>query len=100
MVDQVFTFQGPDPKDPKLLSIAMEARVALEPAESVTAKVRTQEGKGSMTFDSETGRIVNSRSQAEDGDGNLRTRARPGPIDRDDLDDDARTTSFRDCSCV
>ena len=51
MMDQVFTFQGPDPKTPKLLLVGMEARVTLEPAENVTAKIRTQEGKGSLTFD-------------------------------------------------
>ena len=61
VVDQIYSFQGPDPKDPKLLSIAMEARVVLEPAEGVTAKVRAQEGKGSISFDSESGRIVSSR---------------------------------------
>jgi len=61
VVDQVYSFQGPDPKDPKLLLIGMEARVALEPAENVTAKIRAQEGKGSLTFDQESGRIVSSR---------------------------------------
>jgi hypothetical protein len=61
VVDQVYSFQGPDPKDPNLLLIGMEARVALEPAESVTAKIRLQEGKGSITFDAESGRIVASR---------------------------------------
>jgi hypothetical protein len=61
-VDQVFTFQGQDPKTPRLLLVGIEARVAFEPAESVTAKIRTQEGKGSLTFDSEAGRIVSSRN--------------------------------------
>jgi hypothetical protein len=61
VVDQIYSFQGPDPKDPKLLVIGMEARVALEPAEGVTAKIRAQEGKGIITFDSESGRIVSSR---------------------------------------
>ena len=61
VIDQVFTFQGPDPKTPKLLLVGMEARVTLEPAENVTAKIRTQEGKGSLTFDAEAGRILNSR---------------------------------------
>jgi hypothetical protein len=61
VVDQVYSFQGPDPKDPKLLLIGMEARVALEPAQDVTAKIRAQEGKGSLTFDPESGRIVSSR---------------------------------------
>jgi hypothetical protein len=61
-IDQVFTFQGPDPKAPKLLLVGIEARASLEPAENVTAKIRTQEGKGSLTFDAEAGRIVNSRN--------------------------------------
>jgi len=61
VMDKVFTFQGPDPKDPKLMLIGMEGRVTLEPGENVTAKIRAQEGKGSLTFDAEAGRIVNSR---------------------------------------
>jgi hypothetical protein len=61
VMDKVFTFQGPDPKDPKLVLIGMEGRVTLEPGENVTAKIRAQEGKGSLTFDAEAGRIVNSR---------------------------------------
>jgi hypothetical protein len=61
VIDKVFTFQGPDPKDPKLILIGMESRVTLEPAENVSAKIRSQEGKGSLIFDSEAGRIVSSR---------------------------------------
>jgi hypothetical protein len=61
VVDQVYTFLGPDPKTPKVLNVGMEARVSLEPAENVTAKIRTQDGKGSLSFDAEAGRIVNSR---------------------------------------
>jgi hypothetical protein len=61
VLDKVFTFQGPDPKDPKLLLIGMESRVALEPGENVTTKIRSQEGKGSLVFDSEAGRIASSR---------------------------------------
>jgi hypothetical protein len=61
-VEQVFTFQGQDPKTPRLLLVGIEARVNFEPAENVTAKIRAQEGKGSLTFDTETGRIVSSRN--------------------------------------
>ena len=61
--DKVFTFQGPDPKTPRLLLVGIEARASLEPAESVTAKIRKQEGTGSLTFDAEAGRIVNSRNK-------------------------------------
>jgi len=62
VMDKVFTFQGADPKDPKLMLIGMEGRVTLEPGENVSAKIRAQEGKGSLAFDAEAGRIVSSRS--------------------------------------
>ena len=62
VMDKVFTLQGADPQDPKLRLIAMEARVTLEPGENVTAKIRAQEGKGSLVFDAEAGRIVSSRT--------------------------------------
>jgi hypothetical protein len=62
-LDKVFTFQGPDSKTPRLLLVGFEAKTSLEPAESVTAKIRSQEGTGSLTFDAESGRIVNSRSK-------------------------------------
>jgi hypothetical protein len=63
VMDKVFTFQGADPKTTNLLLIGMETRVALEPAPNspVTAKIRTQEGKGTLTFDANAGRIVNTR---------------------------------------
>jgi len=63
VTDKIFTFQGADPKNPNLLLIGMETRVALEPVPNspVTAKIRTQEGKGSLTFDADAGRIVNTR---------------------------------------
>ena len=90
VVDKIFTFQGPDPKDPKLLLVGMEARWRSSPRENVTAKIRAQEGKGSLTFDAEAGRIVNSRSVQKME--MLIVLAGPGhrPNDRDDLDDDAR----------
>jgi Family of unknown function (DUF6263) len=62
IMDKVFTLQGPDPKDPKIMLIGMEGRVTFEPAANVTAKIRAQEGKGSLAFDVEAGRIVNSRT--------------------------------------
>ena len=48
MLDKIFTFQGPDPKNPNLMLIAMETRVALEPAPNspVTAKIRRRTEKG------------------------------------------------------
>jgi hypothetical protein len=61
VTEKVFTFQGPDPKNPKLMLIGMEGRVTLEPAENVAARIRSQEGKGSLIFDADAGHIVNSR---------------------------------------
>ncbi len=61
-VDQVFTFQGADPKMPSWLLIGGETKATLEPAENVTARIRSQEGKANMTFDSQRGRIINSRN--------------------------------------
>ena len=37
--------------------IAMEGKVALEPGGDGTAKIRSQDGKGSLTFDAESGRL-------------------------------------------
>ena len=61
VTDKVFTFQGPETKNPKLMSIGTECRVTLEPMENVAARIRSQEGKGSLTFDAEGGHIVSSR---------------------------------------
>jgi hypothetical protein len=61
VLDQSFTFRGPDPENPKLMSIAMEGKVALEPSGEVSAQIRAQDGKGSLTFDPESGRLVRSR---------------------------------------
>ena len=43
--------------------VGIETRVTLEPAENVTAKIRKQEGSGNLTFNTETGRIVNTRNK-------------------------------------
>jgi hypothetical protein len=61
VLDRSFTFRGPDSQNPKLMIIAMEGKVALEPGGESTAKVRSQDGKGSLTFDAESGRLVSSR---------------------------------------
>ncbi len=78
VLDQSFTFQGRDANDPNLLQITMEGRVGLEPSSNVTAKIRAQEGKGTLTFDKQAGRLVSSRgtqrteigfvAQGEEGD--------------------------------
>ncbi len=62
-IDQVFTYQGPDAKTPRVSLVGIETRVTLEPAENVTAKIRKQEGSGNLTFNTETGRIVNTRNK-------------------------------------
>ncbi len=61
VLERSFTFQGPDPKDPNLAQISMEGKVSLEPAANVTAKVRSQDGKGTLVFDKQKGRLVSSR---------------------------------------
>lgn len=61
VLDRSFTFQGPDSKNPKLMNITMQGRVAIEPASNVSARIRAQDGKGSLSFDSEAGRLVSSR---------------------------------------
>jgi hypothetical protein len=63
VLERVFTFQGPDPKSPRLLLVGMETKVALEPAQGAdtTAELRKQEGKGSLTFDAEAGHMVRTR---------------------------------------
>jgi hypothetical protein len=48
-------------KPTNLLRIAMETRVSIEPTESLTVKIRSQESKGSLIFDTATGRVVSTR---------------------------------------
>jgi hypothetical protein len=60
--EKVFTFQGPDPKNPRVLIVNMEDKAALEPAENVEIKIRSQDGKGSLSFDPKAGCLINSRS--------------------------------------
>jgi len=61
VLDRSFTFQGPDSKNPNLMFITMNGRVTLEPAPNLTAKIRAQEGKGSVSFDAQAGRLVSSK---------------------------------------
>jgi hypothetical protein len=63
VVDKTFTTLGPDPKNPALLLIGTETKVSIEPPENagVSAKIQSQEGKGSMTFDMASGRILSTR---------------------------------------
>lgn len=63
VIEQSFTTQGPDPKNPTVLLIGIEPKVSIEPQEGsgVSAKIQSQEGKGSMAFDTASGRILTTR---------------------------------------
>ncbi len=63
VLEKTYTFQGPDPKAPSRLLIGMETKVTLEPVAgaNVTATIRKQEGRGTMTFDVATGHLVSAR---------------------------------------
>ena len=61
VLDKSFTFQGTDPKNPDLVQFTMEGRVTIEPGPNVTVKIRSQDGKGSVTFDKQNGRMTNMR---------------------------------------
>ncbi|MGP0065128.1 MAG: hypothetical protein ACLQGP_16210 [Isosphaeraceae bacterium] len=63
VLDKTFTFQGPDSKAPGRLLIGMETKVLLEPAAGadVKATIRKQEGRGTMSFDVETGHLAGAR---------------------------------------
>jgi hypothetical protein len=60
VTDRVYTFQGADSNSPKLMVIGMDTRVSLEPTETLTVKIRSQEGKGDLTFDTESGRVLST----------------------------------------
>ncbi len=63
VLDKKFTYQGPDPKSPNLQLVGIENTARIEPREGADIKVvlRKQEGSGSMTFDVDAGRVVNTR---------------------------------------
>jgi hypothetical protein len=63
VVDKSFTTVGPDPKNSDLLLIGTQTTVSIEPQSTgeVSAKISSQEGKGSMIFDMASGRIVSTR---------------------------------------
>jgi hypothetical protein len=61
VLERSFTFQGLDPKNTNLMQITMEGKVSIEPAPNVLVKIRAQEGKGTLTFDKQIGRLVSSR---------------------------------------
>lgn len=63
VMERTFSYQGPDPKSPNLQLVGIEVTAKVEPVEGadVKAVIRRQEGRGSMTLDSETGKVVNVR---------------------------------------
>jgi hypothetical protein len=63
VVDRTFTYQGPDPRSPGLVLIGIDTAAKVEPIEGsdVKATIRKQEGKGSMTVDSQAGRVVKTQ---------------------------------------
>jgi hypothetical protein len=63
VVDKTFTTLGPDPKNPDVLLIGTETKISIEPQENagVSAKIQSQEGKGSLSFDMKSGRILSTR---------------------------------------
>jgi hypothetical protein len=63
ILGRTFTYQGPDSKSPNLLLVAIDKTAKIEPVDGLDVKVdiRRQEGTGSMTIDSQTGRVVSTR---------------------------------------
>lgn len=63
IMDKTFTYQGPDAKSPNLLIVAIETNAKLEPIQGADVKstIRKQEGRGTMTFDGQAGRVVSIR---------------------------------------
>jgi hypothetical protein len=63
VVDKTFTTQGPDPKNPALFLIGTDTKVSIEGQNNpdVSAKIQSQEGKGSIAFDTADGRIFSTR---------------------------------------
>jgi hypothetical protein len=62
VLEKKYTYQGPDPKNPALVSIDLATKVTLDPLAdaSVSIKITSQDGEGSFLFNSKTGRMVNS----------------------------------------
>ncbi len=62
VLDKSFTFQGPDPKNPAVAQVDTETKVGLEPGDgaAASAKIRSQQGKGRLDFNTETGRITST----------------------------------------
>ncbi len=63
VIDKTFTYQGPDARSPGLQLIGIEVSAKTQPVEGadIKATIRKQEGKGTMTLDSEAGKVVGVR---------------------------------------
>ncbi len=63
VVEKTFTTLGPDPQNSALLLIGTETKLSIEPQQDagISAKIQSQEGKGSVTFDTASGRITSTR---------------------------------------
>jgi hypothetical protein len=63
VMDRTFTYQGPDPRNPNLQLVGIDTTAKIEPMDGQDAKatIRNQEGKGSLTVDSQAGRVVSTR---------------------------------------
>ncbi|APW61242.1 DUF6263 family protein [Paludisphaera borealis] len=63
ILDKTYTFQGPDEAEAGRVKIALDTKVAIQPAAdaAITMKIDSQGGKGVFSFDLERGRVVSSR---------------------------------------
>ena len=61
-LDKTYTYQGPDSTNPNLISIDLATKVTLDAAANpeVAIKIKSQNGKGSFSFNKETGHIESS----------------------------------------
>jgi hypothetical protein len=64
IMDKTYTFQGHEAKAaPGVVQIGVNTKVALEPAadSNVAVKIKSQEGKGEFSFDTQVGRVITSK---------------------------------------
>jgi hypothetical protein len=64
IMDKTYTFQGAQANAaPGVVQIGVDTKVALEPAadSNVAVKIKSQEGKGEFSFDTQVGRVVTSK---------------------------------------
>ncbi len=63
ILDRTFHYQGPDSASPAISFVRVDTRAKVEPIEGIDVKVtiRKQEGSGSMTVDTQAGRVVGTK---------------------------------------